>query len=199
MIFIQATINNTNMFKFERTAKKAKQPDMTPLIDVIFQLILFFMVTTTFVKIEAIDIFVSNKADVPPMPVPVNANAAIIAPLSINLKGDDLYINNSKVTARELPQIIGKEVAMDKNRPIKLVTQEGVNMQQLIDAVDLVRSGGGNNITLDTLRKHEVIAPEDQDDMPQKIPMPELRSTKNDKVNSGSFNFEKQQGWMPGQ
>lgn len=176
------------MFKFERTGKKAKKPDMTPLIDVIFQLILFFMLTTTFVKIEAIDIFVSSNNSQPPIPTHVDAD--LVGPLIINLRGDDMFINNSKVTARELPGIIAKETGMEKNRSIKIMTQQGVNMQQLIDAVDLVRSGGGENITLDNAHTTEVVNEKGQLEPPQKIPMPELQSTKGANENSGSFNFE---------
>jgi biopolymer transport protein ExbD len=187
------------MFKFERTGKKAKKPDMTPLIDIIFQLILFFMLTTTFVKIEAIDIFVSSKAAAPE--APTHIDHVVTAPLVINLKGDKLFINNNPVNATALPDIIGKETKLQNNRNIRILTQEGVTMQQLVNVVDLVRAGGGVNITLDSSDISESINASGQVEPPQKIPLPELQSTKThtEKMNSGSFNFDGSKGWMPDQ
>ena len=172
------------MFKFERSAKKAKQPDVTPLIDVIFQLILFFMLTTTFVRMEAIDIFVNNKSD--PVPQPMPAEAGFAAPVIVSLKGNDIFINNSKIAATEIPKVIGKEISLEKGRQVKLLTQEGVNMQQFVDAIDLIRAGGCENISLASAEAPAVATNSEDLPAPEKLQVPELKSTKKAKPGKAS-------------
>lgn len=176
------------MFKFERTMRKGKKPDMTPLIDIIFQLILFFMLTTTFVKVEAIDIFVSSSK--PSLP----HNPSVAMPITLDLKNDGIYMGGKKVPALRLTEILSKELAMDTTRPVKLVAQKGVNVQKLVNAIDIARNAGGTNITLDS---HEAMASMNPEDgPPQPIPLPDLQSTKGNEGNAGNFNFDNPQGWM---
>lgn len=177
------------MFKFERTMQQGKKPDMTPLIDIIFQLILFFMLTTTFVRVEAIDIFVSNsKPSIPQA-------TSVAAPLVVSLKGTDIYLSGKKAPEDGLVGMIGRELAGDKGRQIKLVTEKGVNIQSLVTAIDTIKAAGGSNIILDALTE-SVATTNNPDEPPKPVPLPDLQSTKAMEGNAAKFDFDNPSGWM---
>jgi biopolymer transport protein ExbD len=166
------------MFKFTRTSKRVRSPDMTPLVDIVFQLLLFFMLTASFVKIEALDLNFADKAD-GAAPVPDGPGVVV------HLKGTDVLLNNSAVAKEDLILEITKYVANNKDTAIHLATERGVTVQSLIEALDLLKKANFNNVVIDNATTVTTDMP-----LPEPVPLPDLQSTKNLPGNAGSFNFD---------
>jgi len=124
---------------------------MTPLIDMVFLLVVFFMLTTTFTKEEGIDISFSSggKTEI------AGSNKTILVFIDaggqILLDGGDgneesmnLYMRDEYNYFREDLRKILKE---DKNRQIQLYSSEFAIVQDVITTIDQVQMAGGTNIT----------------------------------------------------
>lgn len=181
------------MFQFERKLKKGRKLDMTPLIDIIFQLVLFFMLTTTFVKQEAIDIFVNDTSN-PNILTNEPTEIATEPDILITLKANKILVNSVEIEKEELAKQLKSQFEKDNKHPVKIITQKGVSVQNMITAIDIVRSSGAVNITIDDGKNlGNVIgrAGTAPSDLPE---LPDLQSTKDTKNNNaGSFDFDKLQ------
>jgi len=136
---------------FQRSTKRKVKLSMTPLIDMVFLLVVFFMLTTTFTKEEGIDISFSSggKAEIAgstkTILVFIDAGGQIL------LDGGDgseesmnLYMRDEYNYFREDLRNILKE---DKNRQIQLYSSEFAIVQDVITTIDQVQMAGGTNIT----------------------------------------------------
>ncbi|MCH2205047.1 MAG: biopolymer transporter ExbD [Lentisphaerales bacterium] len=127
--------------KMMRSEEDVQNVDMTPLIDMVFILLIFFIVTTVFAKDKGMDIQrpsqqSAGEVDRESLLVAITSEGKIRAggqPLSINsLRA---YVSN-RVKKMALPVVI----LADKNAPIGL----------LADVMDECRMAGAQNISLAT-------------------------------------------------
>ena len=167
---------------------------MTPLIDIIFQLVLFFMLTSTFVKQEAIDVFINDLSN--PTMLPSDAMEINSAPpIIIGLKGEEILYNSTAIDKTKLSEFLKVELENNSKQPIKIITQKGVSVQSLISAIDIARTSGATNISIDDGKDYGGIVTT-QGIVPSNLPeLPDLQSTKDSdsKTNAGSFDFDKLQ------
>ena len=120
---------------------------MTPLIDVIFQLVISFMLTSTFARLEVLDVSVNGSA------ASVAANSGGFfknKDIVISLVGNNIFANGYQITEPQLAAGLSQEFAEDAKKPIKIYTQTGVTVQSLINVIDIVRGAGGSNLTIDS-------------------------------------------------
>jgi len=126
--------------------KQDPEVNLTPLIDVVFLLLIFFMVSTTFTKEAEITV------DLP------EANAepveAAIAPidLTIDVKGR-FYINQQKVVNRQTATLKKAiQLAADGRKDVSLVISADANTphQAVVTAMDAARQLGIVKLSLAT-------------------------------------------------
>jgi biopolymer transport protein ExbD len=116
--------------------------DMSPLIDMVFILLIFFMVSTTFVKDMKVDL---NR--------PGASSAKPASTKSVRIYIDrfqNIYLNNEKVQAWTIQGKIRDELKNNKNQSILLVTDEKVQVDRVIEVVDQARLGGATDIGIAT-------------------------------------------------
>jgi len=152
------------------------------------------MLTTTFVKQEAIDVFVndlSNPTMLPSEAMDINSAPTII----LALKGEEILFNSSAIDKQKLSEFLKSELIKNSKQPVKIITQKGVSVQSLVTAIDIARSSGATNISVDDGKDYGGIVTT-QGIVPSNLPeLPDLQSTKDSdsKTNAGSFDFDKLQ------
>ncbi len=116
-------------------------PDLTPLIDVVFILLIFFMVTTVFKKEQlALELNLPTsqavKLEVEPKDI------------SIELSVDTLAINGQKIVFDELEARL--QVIKEKTKTIILRIDKDVPYSQIVLVLDDLQKQDLNNISLVT-------------------------------------------------
>ena len=124
--------------------------DMTPMIDIVFQLILFFLVSTTFAILPGIKLN---------LPVSKTAEGTSMQGITITASADgSLYFNEKPVTVDEL----GSELTMydtgDTKKtefPISLEADSEVTNGTIVGLFDVIRARGYSVINLRTTSKKQ--------------------------------------------
>ncbi len=127
---------------FEGRSRIRTQLDMAPLIDVVFLLLIFFMLTSTFLVPEAID-----------LSLPQSKSAVVSDSPSISLTLDHLGVlnlNGDRVALKDLRAALAPLLKTDGSLTVALKSDARTAVQQLIEVMDEVRAAGGNNIALFT-------------------------------------------------
>lgn len=126
----------------KRRTRESLAPDITPLIDVVFLLLIFFMVSTVFKKDE-----LALLLDLPKASQGEN-KAQIEKNLLIELTAEQVAINGKKTTLENL----GHDLAniINKSLPVELRIDKEVKYQRVISLLDLLRIHQINNLALIT-------------------------------------------------
>ena len=126
--------------------KKNIEINVAPLIDVVFLLLIFFMLTSEFTDFKTIDMISPNQS-----------NASIEnknLPIIINLSEEGLIeIDKAEVKLENLSEIIQMKLINSKNKKIVISTLNDTKINNLIIVVDTIRSLGIENIALITKEK----------------------------------------------
>ncbi|MEW6536508.1 MAG: biopolymer transporter ExbD [Candidatus Auribacterota bacterium] len=136
------------MFAEEINQKKKMGINITPLIDVVFLLLIFFMVSSTFIEKPGIDLSLP-KAKTAEMQKAEN----IIITLD---KTGVIYINGEKIS----PDILGKELSklrLEKSadEPVILEADENIPYKDVIFVMDTARDIGFSSIVALTTTQNE--------------------------------------------
>jgi len=126
--------------------KKSVDINVAPLIDIVFLLLIFFMLTSEFTDFKTIDMISPNQS-----------NASIEKknlPIIINLSEEGLIeIDKAEVKLENLSEIIQRKLINSKNKKIVISTLNETKINNLIIVVDMIRSLGIENIALITKEK----------------------------------------------
>ncbi len=129
--------------KLKRPVKKTPGIDMTPITDVVLQLLSFFMLTYSVMKTSAInvDLPASKTSDVQP-----TRNAVITLYLNgaISLNNEPITIDNLGIKIKDL-------YIKDNNIVVTIQGDKGVPYGKLIEAMDIVRLTGVRKMSLATV------------------------------------------------
>lgn len=111
---------------------------LTPLIDVVFILLLFFMLSSQFVRWQSLDIPLAQNS-------PVQSD---VLPL-ILLVSDVGELRKGEATL-PLGTFCARQVAvwLDTTRPVILRPQARTSVQQILAALDCLREAGATRLTL---------------------------------------------------
>jgi len=131
--------------KFKRHLKPEdtlEQINMAPLIDVIFQLLIFFMLSSSFTFPSGINV---------KLPKAVTSDIIQDENMIILISSEDvIYLNNDVVTIEELRKKL-KEFA-PKNQPILIKADRRASLGRIVDVWDLCREKGIERINIATTR-----------------------------------------------
>ncbi len=133
-----------SLFHFEKRSKFASvQINITPLIDVIFLLLIFFMLTSTFVSQAGIKIN---------LPKAVSGKVLLDDKLIITIdKEDCLYVHNKPVTEEELKSLL-IEAATGK-KSLLIMADKSSSMGKIVEIWDMCRQQGITKINIATKSK----------------------------------------------
>jgi len=118
--------------------------DMTPMLDVVFILLIFFIVTTSFVKESAIDIHRPQRSDSPPPPITQN----VLIQLT---KLNQVLFNNREILRTAIRSNI--EVFLSKHPKAQVLVRvaKTANTGILINIVDQAKLAGIQQVTVGQL------------------------------------------------
>ncbi len=122
---------------FERTSRRSLSLPLTPLIDVVFILIIFFMLTTSFIKIESLELMLPSAGKA--------SDKKEVTHIFIQANGD-VILGKRNVEPEELSESLVRIFTQDPSSPVMLLTADGVTMQQLVAVMDRVSGAGGKSL-----------------------------------------------------
>lgn len=117
---------------------------LTPLIDVVFILLIFFMLASSFLDWRTVDLSVSSG---------VGAETSAQRAILVSLRSDgSVAVGSEPVATQTLRSVMTEKLADDSERRVVIRSDPGVPLQRAIDTLDLVRSIGATNISLSRKR-----------------------------------------------
>ena len=126
--------------------KKSIEINVAPLIDIVFLLLIFFMLTSEFTDFKTIDMISPNQSS--------GSIEQRNLPIIINLSEEGLIeIDKAEVKLENLSEIIQMKLINSKNKKIVISTLNETKINNLIIVVDMIRSLGIENIALITKEK----------------------------------------------
>ena len=121
-------------------------PDLTPLIDVVFLLLIFFLVTSTFKKDE-----LALLLNLPKASDGKSSQKEMKDRLVIELTDDKLAVNNSEMGIEEFDQKVG--TLEDKTIPVILRADSQVVYQRIVEILGILQKYKIPNLNLITEQK----------------------------------------------
>lgn len=113
---------------------------MTSLIDVIFLLLLFFMLSSTFSKFSEVELMAAGAGV---------TSGAQERPLFLRLGPDSLMLNAADLALDDLAEALrGEAPESDEPRPLLVALQPDVTAQRLTDLLVVLRSVPGFTPTI---------------------------------------------------
>ena len=129
--------------KFHHPNKKSASFDLTPLIDVVFQLLIFFMVTTTFVNLE-------NRVEVN-LPSGDFAAAEPSENIIVSVTENNIiYLNGKLIDPLKLTENVAAELKKEPQKIVVLEADKNVLHGKVIRVMDLLKKGGAEKIAIAT-------------------------------------------------
>lgn len=135
--------------RFRRGLTTRTNVELIPLIDVVFQLVVFFMVSTTFILTPGISLVLPKSET----SEPVVMSKLVVTVVSRN----ELYLNKEQYDVEGLDQRLG-EITEEERSEIKTVVVEGdenVSYSLMIQVLDVLRRNGFTGINLRTKETEE--------------------------------------------
>jgi len=126
----------------KKRSRQEALPDITPLIDVVFLLLIFFMVSTVFKKDElALFLNLPKAQEGQKDGRPPNK-------LSIELSSEELAYNGKKMSLEQLESQI--KLVTEKTIPVDLRIDKDVRYEKIVKVLDLLRKQQISNLSLMT-------------------------------------------------
>ena len=111
------------------------QIDLTPMLDVVFIMLIFFIVVASFLKEAGIEVNRPDANNNPPDP-----DATSIA---VTITGDDqIWMENRRIDIRAARANIARLLASDPEQSFTVKTEPGASAGALIEVADAAREAG---------------------------------------------------------
>jgi len=126
---------------FSGRSKSKVELNVAPLIDIVFLLLVFFMLASTFIRPESINLAIRAPSGVgeqseQPILVHIDANGAI-------------RLNGLVLTIQDLKQeLLARSNLPQNNRTITVQTQDDVSVQFLVKVMDEINEAGYTDIAI---------------------------------------------------
>ena len=121
---------------FQRVRRGNRGPDITPMIDVIFFLLVFFMVFFT-VRTAPLGLNVEL-----PRAVTGNPQASARFEVAVDKTGA-MYVSGNKVTSAQLRQALAERLQVNPDMFVIVNADKEVRYEYVVNTLDEIRSAGG--------------------------------------------------------
>ncbi len=117
----------------------------TPLIDVMFLLTIFFMLTSTIIKTSSINVN---------LPKSVTSDSQPKTQIVITITKDNkLFLNDYQISLEDISPTIKKITVKDPKVPVIIRGDKDIPYQTVIEVMDRIRIGGATEISLSVDQK----------------------------------------------
>lgn len=134
--------------QFEGRRRTSHTPNLTPLIDIVFLLLVFFMLTSHFVRDEVLNI------DLPE----AESGDALDEPQQIEViinEAGEYLINSQIVPVDALENILIEKLKEQKEKVVRIRGDKEVDLGIAIDVLDAARRAGASGIDIVTIKHIE--------------------------------------------
>ncbi len=119
--------------------------DITPMIDVVFIMLIFFIVTASFVKESGIDV---NRPEASTAVTKERAN--ILIAISAN---DEIWIDKRRIDSRSIRAVIERMHAQNPQGSVVIQADKRSTNDKLVKIMDAAREAGVYNIAIATRKQ----------------------------------------------
>lgn len=118
--------------------------DLTPMLDVVFIMLIFFIVTASFVKESTLNVNVPENANAPPAP-PNSENKTILVLVDAQ---NDVFIDGRRVDIRSVRSLIAQKNAANPGGGVVVRAHEKSNTETYIKIADASRDANVPDVSL---------------------------------------------------
>ncbi|MEM9532177.1 MAG: biopolymer transporter ExbD [Pseudomonadota bacterium] len=128
------------MMQMVQQQEEESEINLTPMLDVVFIMLIFFIVTATFVKESGIDV---NRPDAPTAVVQENANILV----AINER-NEIWIDRRQVDPRSVRANIERLHAENPQGAVIIQADQLSQTKSLVTVMDAARAAGVFNVSI---------------------------------------------------
>jgi len=125
--------------QIQQPRERRRIVSLTPLIDVVFILLFFFMLASTFVQWRSIDLGLTS---------PEGASASVEGAILVRVHSQGLDLNGRPVALGDLSAAAGRYLQRRDDQPVVVQAGEGVDLQRLVDVFDRLVAAGAEDLSL---------------------------------------------------
>ena len=127
---------------FAERPRSRQELNVAPLIDVVFLLLIFFMLASTIIKPEAIDLMLEGGSA-----TQTTSDEIINIQVSFD---ETIRLNGLRLSMDQLAAELASRIQGNEQQPVTIRAEAEVPVQTLVDIMDQVRAAGTNNLRLAT-------------------------------------------------
>ena len=116
--------------------------NLTPMLDVVFIMLIFFIVTATFTRETGLE---ATRPDQNDAPTVTDEEGAILVMINDN---DDIFVDNQEVDLRQVRPRIEAMHAEDAERPMVIQTHPNSTTKTLVGILDQANLAGIENVSI---------------------------------------------------
>ncbi len=136
----------------ERAGEASQDLNVTPLIDIVFILLVFFVVTTTFAHELGIEV-------TRPEAETGEAQAVDVLRVAVSARGE-ITVDGRPTHPWRLEAEVRHRLAEHDGDAVLVVADEGVHASKLVEAMDACRRAGAGRVALGVEGPHAAAGPE---------------------------------------
>jgi biopolymer transport protein ExbD len=131
--------------KNEKPAEEAQAIDLTPMLDVVFIMLIFFIVTATFIKETGKEV---NR------PEATTADDNKAASILIAVGSDnEIWIDKKKIDPRGVRQVIERMRADNPKGGVSIQADTEADIEYVLDVANAAREAGVTDVSVSTPKK----------------------------------------------
>jgi biopolymer transport protein ExbD len=131
--------------RFRKKKELDQAVDISPLIDMVFILLIFFMVSTTFVKDMKLDL------ERPGASSASRASSKVIRVYIDN--ASQIFVDNQPVKVWAIQGKLRDMLRMSTEKSVLVVTDETIPVEKLVEVVDQCRLSGAKDVAVATKKE----------------------------------------------
>ena len=141
--------------KFSNGKKKQIIPDLTPLIDVVFLLLIFFMVATTFDNLGGMEIKLPSSSSIKETSKDIDLISIFVnKSKKIKLKTNILGISSIEdISLEDLEIKLQNIIKQSKDKKVTIVADREIDYGDIVDIMSIAKEKGALSIDIETKRK----------------------------------------------
>jgi biopolymer transport protein ExbD len=122
-----------------------KEINITPLVDMVFLLLIFFMLTSSFVVMPGIKIN---------LPKAVTSEVIKEKNIVITINSENvIYLDEKPITPSELSNFLGDSVSAKQEKPLLIKADKNTRLGTVVQVWDICRKVGISQINIATLQE----------------------------------------------
>jgi biopolymer transport protein ExbD len=130
--------------------KKELEPNLTPLIDVVFLLLIFFMVATTFQNTGGLKIELpkSQLSKIEEVPEKISVLIAKDGEMKLKIeKKSDTRVED--VTKENIKEMLEKELSLMNDKRVSIQGDQGIEYGEVVKIMGEIKSAGAHAIDIE--------------------------------------------------